>query len=178
MAYEQIESIHLLNSIEQLHLGIEIPSDYSLCFMTGGEYGYLRVFQGIYQSKENTYQIKELMKSTNDNELYYSTPQQESNDEKVSTLPNLYSIKHLFVYFDEVQDKISTFAITNDNMIKQYHMNHQSLPYIGSIVGYNDDIIDICYIGQDMNHVAVVSNVNYVFFFRQFFDFFRFEYWI
>ena len=140
--------------------------------MTGGEYGYLRVFQGIYQSKENTYQIKELMKSTNDNELYYSTPQQESNDEKVSTLPNLYSIKHLFVYFDEVQDKISTFAITNDNMIKQYHMNHQSLPYIGSIVGYYDDIIDICYIGQDMNHVAVVSNVNYVFFFSIFFRFF------
>ncbi|KAG1526209.1 hypothetical protein G6F46_005425 [Rhizopus delemar] len=48
-------------------------------------------------------------------------------------------------------------AVTNDQNILMYSLEHQ-LERVKQIVGYNDEVVDVAYIGQDETHLAAATN--------------------
>ncbi|KAK8807398.1 hypothetical protein WA158_004157 [Blastocystis sp. Blastoise] len=165
ITYECLEAIQLLTPLQRISMNISTSSPYNMGIITAGERGYLRIFQCLYikTGKEETYKIQELRHSLGDIEMYYSEEEKEEEKKTNSTSqPQLYSLKALFGSSNESEEHNVFYGVNNANTIKKYVLENGHVTYENSFIGYNDDVIDLCYIGKDINTIAVASNVNYI----------------
>lgn len=160
--YESIECIQELPTRFYSALGLQgnqskkSTSAFDCYFVLCGEKGFLHLYhcQSLLEKNSLQFSFTEYCSSTKDNEIeFYARAMEHSKEHNNAYYASLFVLKSILIH------PLSThiYAITNSNNFKCYEVNNEAIEYTGTIIGNNDEIVDLCYIG-DENHLAVATN--------------------
>ena len=155
VVYEAIECIKVIPKSFYPGLGLQPKRD-DVYVALSGERGLVHIcrIRGGMEGTKRMYQYENLIDSINDNELiFFKREMENSKAHNNSYYASLFTLKSLIL----CEDHISIIGITNSNNFKLYSIHDKTLSYSHTVIGNNDEIVDLCYVG-DSNHLAVATN--------------------
>lgn len=136
--------------------GKKTQSAFDKYFFLCGEKGTIHLYHCKSSIEQGKLQVvfEEKLSSTNDNEIeFYSRSMEHSKEHNNAYYASLFVLKNLLVQ----PLTNSLYAVTNSNNFKHYECKEGQIQYSNVIIGNNDEIVDLCYVG-DANHLAVATN--------------------
>lgn len=131
-------------------------SDADFYIAMAGERGLVHIqrVRSLLDSGKTTWQLEEVLDSTNDNELvFFKREMEQSKAHNNAYYASLFVLKSLIV----CETTGTLLGVTNSNNFKMYSVADCALTYQSTVIGNNDEIVDLCYVG-DSNHLAVATN--------------------
>ena len=121
-----------------------------------GERGLIhiqRVFSTSNDGK-SSWQLDDVLDSVNDNELvFFKREMEQTKAHNNAYYASLFILKSILV----CEATSTLLGVTNSNNFKMYSVADCALTYQSTVIGNNDEIVDLCYVG-DSNHLAVATN--------------------
>lgn len=156
VVYESIESVRVVPPSMYAALGVKpLKRSIDIVVALAGERGQIHISRFFTAEGEaSRVEYEEICDSKGDNELVFFRREMESSDARNSEYyASLLTLKELFV----CESSNSFLGVTNSNNFKEYAVNDGSVKYSHTVIGNNDEIVDLCYVG-DTNHLAVATN--------------------
>lgn len=125
-------------------------------FFLCGEKGVVHLYhcKSTLENATLQFAFTEVSSSRNDNEIeFYSRSMEHSKEHNNAYYASLFVLKNLIVN----AATNCLYGVTNSNNFKQYECKEGDILFSNVIVGNNDEIVDMCYVG-DGNHLAVATN--------------------
>lgn len=155
VVYEAIECIQMIPKSFYPGLGLHKKRD-DLYVALSGERGLVHIsrIRASVEGAKRVYQYDNLIDSKNDSELTFFKREMESSKvHNNSYYASLFTLKSLLLS----EEQSSIIGVTNSNNFKVYSIQDCDLNYSHTVIGNNDEIVDLCYVG-DSNHLAVATN--------------------
>ena len=130
------------------------PSEFYIAM--AGERGLVHI-QRVYSTSndgQSSWQLDDVLDSVNDNELvFFKREMEQTKAHNNAYYASLFILKSLLV----CEATSTLLGVTNSNNFKVYSVADCALTYRSTVIGNNDEIVDLCYVG-DSNHLAVATN--------------------
>ena len=160
VVYEAIEAIQQVPLSFYPSLGIVPEKKKAVTlesyFFLAGEQGVLHIYRcaAMLEGSQLTYSFEKTQSSSGDNEItFYKREMKPSDERNKAYYASLFVLKGLIV----AESTQWILGITNSNNFKVFVMADRQIRYDHTIIGNNDEIVDLCYV-KDSNHLAVATN--------------------
>ena len=160
VVYEAIESILQLPPSFYPSLGITLEKSKKVTlqsyFVLAGDQGVLHLYRCLASLNKGTlsYSFEEVQSSFGDNEItFYKREMEPSTERNKEYYASLFVLKDLII----AEAANCILGVTNSNNFKVFVPDQKRLRYDHTIIGNNDEVVDLCYVG-DSNHLAVATN--------------------